>query len=101
MAYRVTIKITKTDTNQWCFLRSDITDATVQKLALCKEIGLDIVNDFVFTPTEAVFTRDFEDKISANKFLVKLMSMPELDSEEEIKAAHPGGWTEEVTTQEI
>lgn len=101
MAYRVTIKITKTDTNQWYFLRSDISDSTVQKLDLCKEAGIDMVNDFSYTPTEAVFTRDFDDKILANRFLVKLMSMPELKTEEEIKAAHPDGWAEEVTTQEI
>lgn len=101
MAYRVTIKITKTDTNPWYFLQSDVSDATVQKLALCKEVGMDVVNDFSYTPTEGVFTRDFDDKISANRFLIKLMSMPELDIGEEIKSAHPGGWTEEITTQEI
>ena len=101
MAYRVTIKLTKTDTNQWCFLRDDISDAMIQKLTFCKDIGMDLLNDFVCTPSEAVFTRDFDDKMSANRFLIKLMSIPDFDTEEEIKAAHPAGCTEETTTEEI
>lgn len=98
MAYRVTIKLTKTDTNPWWFLRTDAD--IVQKITVYKELGIDPVNDIAFTDTEGVFTRDFDDKISANRFLIKLLSgMPTMM--EEIKAAHPGGWTEEITTEEI
>jgi hypothetical protein len=97
MAYRVTIKLTKSDTNPWWFLSTDA--AIVQKVALAKELGLDLVNDFVLTSTTGTFTRDFDDKISANRFLVKLLTMPTMV--DEAKIFHPDGWTEEITTDEI
>jgi len=100
MAYRITIKVTKTDTNPWWFLGSELDDATAQKLALVKSNGIDILNDFTFTDTEGVFTREFEDKISANRFLVKLMSQEQFSNAQGV-TTHPGGWTEEIITEEI
>lgn len=100
MAYRITIKVTKTDTNPWWFLGSELDDATVQKMAKAKSNGIDILNDFTFTDTEGVFTREFEDKISANRFLVKLMSTEQFSTDGAL-AVHPGGWTEEIITEEI
>ena len=100
MAYRITIKITKTDSNPWWFLSPDVDSDTAQKLAISKEAGLDVVNDFTLTDTEAVFTREFEDKISANRFLVKLMSMEQFSNTQGV-TTHPGGWTEQIITEEI
>jgi len=100
MAYRITIKLTKTDTNPWWFLGSELDEATAQKIALCKSNGLDVVNDVTYTDTDAVFTRDFDDKQSANRFLVKLMSQEQFSNAQGI-ATHPGGWTEQITTEEI
>jgi hypothetical protein len=97
MAYRVTIKLTKTDTNNWWFLSTDA--GVVQKVALINEVGLDMINESTLTPTVAIFTRDFDDKISANRFLIKLLTLPSMVEEGE--AAHPAGWTEEITTEEI
>jgi hypothetical protein len=98
MAYRITIKLTKTDTNPWWFLST--TDANiVQKVFLAKELGLDLVNDFVLTSTSATFMRDFDNKISANQFIIKLLTMPTMM--EESKIFHPDGWQEEITTEEI
>lgn len=100
MAYRITIKITKTDSNPWWFLGSELDEATAQKIAQRKSNGLDVVNDFTYTDTDAVFTRDFDDKQSANRFLVKLMSQEQFSNAQGI-ATHPGGWTEQITTEEI
>ena len=100
MAYRVTIKITKTDTNPWWFLSDSLDEDTAQKLAISKENGIDILKDYTFTETEGVFTRDFEDKLSANRFLVKIMSARQTSNTTGL-SAHPGGWTEEITTEEI
>lgn len=100
MAYRITIKLTKTDNNPWWFLGSELDEATARKIALCKSNGLDIVNDFTYTDTEGVFTREFEDKISANRFLVKMMSQEQFSNAQGY-ATHSAGWTEEIITEEI
>ena len=99
MAYRVTIKLIKTDTSPWWFLGSELDDATAQKLALSKSNGIDL-NDCTFTNTEVVYVKEFEDKTSANRFLVKLMSQEQFSNSQGV-AIHPGGWTEEIITEEI
>lgn len=102
MAYRVTIKVTKSDTNPWYWLSPTIGTDTAQRLAQSKELGLDFVNDFEYGPSVAVFTKEFADKFAANRFLVQLMSLPPFPGcHEEQKAAHPGEWKEEVTIQEV
>jgi hypothetical protein len=100
MAYRVTIKLTKTDTKPWYFT-TDVGLSTAQRMASSKEIGMDF-DDFTYSLTEAIFTKDFDDKTSANRFLVQFMSLPEVqENRQEVEAYHPSGWTEEVTTTEI
>lgn len=102
MAYRVTIKVTKSDTKPWYWLSPDIGPDTVQRLAQSKDLGLDFVNDFTYEDSHAVFTKDFDDKISANKFLLNLMLLPPFPGcHEEQKAVHPGEWKEEISIQEI
>lgn len=100
MAYRLTIKLTKTDTNPWWFLEPNLDSDTAQKMDIVKNNGLDILNNSVITPTEAIFTKDFEDKNSVNRYLVRMMSTDQFSNEAGI-AAHPGGWKEEITTEEI
>lgn len=97
MAHRVTIKITKTDTDQWCFLEP--TPEAAIEVARVAEIGFDL-SAFVCTPTEATFTKDFDTKFDCNRFLVTLMTAntPALI---ELSDARHQGWKEEIRVQEI
>jgi hypothetical protein len=97
MAYRVTIKITKTDTNQWCFLEP--TPDMARDIAEVTARGLDL-SQFVCTPQEAVFTKDFDDKTSCNRFIVMLMAQNSESISRQVKQVHQG-WKEEITTEEI
>jgi hypothetical protein len=108
MAYRVTIKFSKTDSNPWFFLTpaNYAVEEAMDKLVAVMQVTT-WKDDLIFDSNKQCrHELTFDTKLDANRFLVNLLGYTANNPQymdvltQEHTAKHTD-WTEEIFTQEI